>query len=454
MGAVRTAEVDRLLFELTQPEGRADPYPRYEAIRRTAPVALAEDGAIVLTRYADCHGVLHDHGLGRPDSDEFFASVGLPNWRDLPAVYSINSSMLLANPPRHTRLRRLVSRAFTARTVQQLRPAVAGLVDSLLDGLEGGGDFVDAFAFPLPVAVIGELLGVPESDRAAFQPLVRDWTMVLDAFDLDILAKANEAATEIRTYLAMLANERRRAPQDDLISSLVAVRDEEGEALDEDEVVTMAALLFSAGFETTTHLLGNGLVALLDHPDQADLLRSDPDVATTAMEELVRYDSSVQITSRLALHDTEVAGIPIPAGSRLVCYLGAANRDPERFGDPDRLDLTRQRGRAAVLRRGHPLLPGRAAGQARGAARPACHSCAVPGPADRRRSRTAPGPDTARIPPAARQLLRGIEARRARMLARGSVATAHGGLRWACWVRITKRVVSCATKRLPRYGVC
>ena len=124
----------------------------------------------------------------------------------------------------------------------------------------------------------------------------------------------------------------------------MAVRDEEGEALDEDEVVTMAALLFSAGFETTTHLLGNGLVALLDHPDQADLLRSDPDVATTAMEELVRYDSSVQITSRLALHDTEVAGIPIPAGSRLVCYLGAANRDPERFGDPDRLDLTRQRG--------------------------------------------------------------------------------------------------------------
>ncbi len=344
MGALRTDEVDRLLHELTQPEGRDDPYPRYEAVRRTAPVALAEDGAIVLTRYADCHAVLHDHGLGRPDSDEFFTSVGLPDWRDLPAVYSLNSSMLLANPPRHTRLRRLVSRAFTARTVQQLGPAVAGLVDSLIEGLEGGGDFVDAFAFPLPVAVIGELLGVPESDRAAFQPLVRDWTMVLDVFDLDVLAKANDAAAEIRTYLATLAGERRRNPQDDLISSLVAVRDEDGATLDDDEVVTMAALLFSAGFETTTHLLGNGLVALLDHPDQADLLRTDPTVVQTAIEELVRYDSSVQITSRVALDDTEVAGVPVPEGSRLICYLGAANRDPGRFSDPDRLDLTRQEG--------------------------------------------------------------------------------------------------------------
>lgn len=344
MEAVRTAEVDRLLAELTQPVGRDDPYPRYEAIRRAAPVALAEDGAIVLTRYADCHAVLHDHDLGRPDNDEFFSALGLPNWKDLPAIWSLNSSMLLANPPRHTRLRRLVSRAFTARTVQHLRPAVADLVEDLLDGLEGGGDFVDAFAFPLPVAVIGELLGIPESDRAAFQPLVRDWTMVLDVFDLDILTKANAAAAEIRTYLAELAAERRRSPQDDLISSLVTVVDDEGEALDDDEVVTMAALLFSAGFETTTHLLGNGLVALLAHPDQADVLRADPDLAPAAVEELVRYDSSVQITNRLALHDTEVAGIPLPEGSRLVCYLGAANRDPERFADPDRLDLLRREG--------------------------------------------------------------------------------------------------------------
>lgn len=344
MEPVRTAEVDQLLFELTQPVGREDPYPRFEALRRVAPVGLAEDEAIVLTRYADCHAVLHDHSLGRPDNDEFFTSLGLPGWKEVPAIWTLNSSMLIANPPRHDRLRRLVNRAFTARTVHQLGPAVNDLVHSLLDQLDGGADFIDAFAFPLPVAVIGELLGVPESDRAAFQPLVRDWTMILDVFDLDVLARANAAATQMRSYLADLANERRRNPQDDLISSLVTVTDDDGAALDEDEVVTMAALLFSAGFETTTHLLGNGLVALLANPDQAQALRTNPALAPTAVEELIRFDSSVQITNRLAMADTEVAGIPIARGSRLICYLGAANRDPAKFSEPHRLDLSRREG--------------------------------------------------------------------------------------------------------------
>lgn len=344
MEAVRSAEVDQWLFELTQPVGRADPYPRYEGLRRTAPVALAEDGAIVLTRYADCHTILHEPRFGSPDNDAFFDAIGLTNWQELPAIWTLNSSMLLANAPRHTRLRRLVSKAFTARRVEQLRPTVAELVDDLLDRLEGGADFVDTFAFPLPVAVIGELLGIPESDRAAFQPLVRDWTMILDVFDLDVLTRANEAATQIRSYLSDLADARRRDPRDDLMSSLVGIRDDDGKGLDEDELVTMAALLFSAGFETTTHLLGNGLVALLDHPDQAEAWRKDPDLAATAVEELVRFDSSVQITNRVALADTEVGGVPLPLGSRLVCYLGAANRDPQRFPDPDRLDLTRRDG--------------------------------------------------------------------------------------------------------------
>lgn len=343
MEPVRTAEVDQWLLELTQPEGRDDPYPRYEALRRTAPVALAEDGAIVLTRYADCHAVLHDPRYGRPDAEELFASLGLPNWKDLAAIWTLNTSMLSVNPPQHTRLRRLVSRAFTARTVEQLRAPVAGLVDSLLDELDGGGDFVDTFAFPLPVAVIGELLGVPESDRAAFQPLVRDWTMVLDVFSLDVLARANEAAAQIRDYLAELAAERRRNPKDDLISALATMSDD-GDRLTEEELVTMAALLFSAGFETTTHLLGNGLVALLAHPDQAEALRKDDELAPSAVEELTRFDSSVQISGRMALADTEVGGVPIAKGSRLVCYLGAANRDPERFDSPDRLDLTRREG--------------------------------------------------------------------------------------------------------------
>ncbi len=344
MRAVRTPEVDQLLHELTQPEGREDPYPRFDALRRTAPVVLAEDGALVLTRYAECHAVLHDHSLGRPDNEEFFTALGLGNWKDLPALWTLNSSMLLANPPRHTRLRRLVSRSFTARRVQALKESVAALVDDLVEGLADGGDFVEKLAFPLPVAVIGELLGVPEADRPGFQPLVRDWTRILDVFDLDALALANEAATSLRAYLGDLVDERRRAPQDDLLSALVTEPGGDGEVLDREEAVTMAALLFSAGFETTTHLLGNGLVALLEHPDQAALVRDDPAVVATAAEELVRFDSSVQITNRVALADTEVAGVPVAAGDRLVCYLGAANRDPDKFTDPDRLDVTRNEG--------------------------------------------------------------------------------------------------------------
>jgi cytochrome P450 len=343
MEPVRSAEVDELLFELTQPDGRDDPYPRYEALRRTAPVALAEDGAIVLTRYADCHSVLHNPGFGHPDSDALLTSIGLANWKDMPALWILNTSLLSINPPEHTRLRRLVSKAFTARKVEQLRASVADLVDGLVDELAGGGDFVDTFAFPLPASVIGELLGVPESDRAAFQPLVRDWTRVLDVFTLEALDRANEAAGQVRDYLVDLAQERRRSPQDDLVSAMVTLADD-GDHLTEDELVTMAALLFSAGFETTTHLLGNGLVALLNHPDEADLLRKDAELAPSAVEELIRFDSSVQITGRTALADTEVAGVPIAEGSRLVCYLGAANHDPERFDDADRLDLSRREG--------------------------------------------------------------------------------------------------------------
>jgi cytochrome P450 len=343
MEPVRTAETDRWLEELTRPEGREDPYPRYEALRRTAPVALAEDGAVVLTRYADCQAVLQDPRFGRADADEMLNAVGLANWRDLPAIWTLNTSMLSINPPDHTRLRRLVSKAFTARRVEQLRASVADLVDRLAAGLEGGGDFVELFAFPLPVAVIGELLGVPEADRAAFQPLVRDWTMILDVFTPEVLGRANVAAAEMRSYLGDLADERRRHPQEDLVSDLVSIADG-GDRLSADELVTMAALLFSAGFETTTHLLGNGLVALLAHPEQADALRDDPDLVPSAVEELVRFDSSVHITGRMALADTEVAGVPMPAGSRLVCYLGAANRDPERFAEPDRLDLARREG--------------------------------------------------------------------------------------------------------------
>jgi cytochrome P450 len=330
---VESPETSRLLTELTTLAGREDPYPRYERLREIAPVVRADDGALVVTRYADCAAVVRDGRLGHMPAD-MLGFIGLPDWAEHPSLRTLFTSMLTANPPEHTRLRRLVSSAFTARRVQALRPAVERMVDDLLDGMSGETDFIAAFAFPLPVNVIGELLGVPPADRPQFRGLIRDLSQILEVITPEVLTSADPAATAVRDYLGELAAERRRAPQDDLVSALVAA-EEEGDRLTADELVTMAALLFGAGFETTTNLLGNGLVALLRHPDQAI---GDP---AAAVEELLRYDSPVQLTSRVAYADVELGGTAVAAGERVVAYLGAGNRDPERFADPHRLDLRR-----------------------------------------------------------------------------------------------------------------
>ncbi len=335
---VDSPEVSTLLDELTRLPGREDPYPRYRRLREISPVVRADDDALVVTRYADCVTVTRDPRLGHTPSHmlEFVRA----DWADHPALHQLFTSVLALNPPDHTRLRRLVSSSFTARRVQALRPRIAQMVQDLLVRMDGEVDFVEAFAFPLPVNVIGELLGVPEADRAQFQGLVRDWTQVLEVISPEVLATADPAAATIRDYLAGLAAERRRTPGDDLISALVGA-EEEGEKLTEDELLTMAALLFAAGFETTTNLLANSVVALLRHPDQLELLRRQPGLAVPAVEELLRFDTPVQLLSRVAWDDMEIAGAAVAGGERVVAYLGAGNRDPERFTDPDRLDLAR-----------------------------------------------------------------------------------------------------------------
>lgn len=335
---VESSEVSTLLDELTRMTGREDPYPRYHRLREISPIVRAEDGALVITRHADCVAVTRDSRLGHmpPHMIDFVS----PGWQDHPALRQLFTSLLVTNPPDHTRLRRLVSSSFTARRVQALQPRIVEMVGELLDRMTGDVDFVEAFAFPLPVNVIGELLGIPEPDRAQFQGLVRDWTRVLELVDSDVLKSADPAAATIREYLAGLTAERRRKPADDLISALVAAEDE-GEKLTEDELLTMAALLFAAGFETTTNLLANSVVALLRNPEQLALLRTDPGLAPSAVEELLRYDTPVQLISRVTWDDVEVAGVPVSGGERVVAYLGAGNRDPERFPEPDRLDLTR-----------------------------------------------------------------------------------------------------------------
>jgi cytochrome P450 len=336
---VESQEVLTLLTELTTMVGREDPYPRYARLREISPMVRAGDNALVVTHYADCAAVSRDHRLGHMPA-HMLAYVGFPDWAEHPALQQFFTSLIAQNPPDHTRLRRLVSSRFTARRVQELRPAVERMVSELLDDLEARGeaDFVSAFAFPLPVNVIGELLGVPAADRAQFQILVRDWSQVLDTISPEVLEKADPAAKVMRDYLTGLVAERRRKPQDDLISALVSA-EEEGDRLSEDELLTMAALLFAAGFETTTNLLVNGLVALLDNPGQIPAVHRDPEAA---VEELLRYDSPVQLLGRVAWEPTTIAGVDVEPGDRLVAYLGSGNRDPQRFAEPDRLDLSRK----------------------------------------------------------------------------------------------------------------
>jgi cytochrome P450 len=333
-------DVAALLNELTTPTGREDPYPRYERLRAISPVVRAGDGALVITCYADCTTAVRDPRLGQLSPDAL-PMADYPNWAEHPALRLLFSSMLMLNPPDHTRLRRLVSGTFTARRVEALRPAITRMVNDLLDGMSGPVDFVTAFAFPLPVNVIGELLGVPAPDRAQFRTLVRDWTHVLDALTPDALRRADAATTIIRDYLAQLAAERRREPGTDLLSALVTAQ-QDGDQLNEDELLTTAALLFAAGFETTTNLLSNSLVALLSNPGQLRLLREQPDLTPRAVEELLRYDSPVQIVSRITTAPVELGGLTVAAGEHVVAYLGAGNRDPDRFADPHRLNLDRK----------------------------------------------------------------------------------------------------------------
>jgi cytochrome P450 len=252
--------------------------------------------------------------------------------------------MVFRDPPDHTRLRSLVSKAFTPRVVEALHPRIQTLADELLDRVERAGamDLILDFAFPLPVIVIAELLGVPPDDRRQF----REWSTALAAaIDVkqtpDAYEKGNRAALDLTAYLHQVVTERRRAPRDDLISRLIAV-EESGGRLTEAELIATCTLLVLAGHETTVNLIGNGILALLQTRDQMDLLRSQPTLMPLAIEEFLRYDGPVQMTRRIAGEDVEMAGQRIKRGDDVRILVGAANRDPAAFPDPDRLNITRE----------------------------------------------------------------------------------------------------------------
>jgi cytochrome P450 len=347
MSTVAPANADALLAELVAtPEGRADPYPRYASLRASAPVHRSAFGFWALTRYDDCQMVLRHPGVGK-DFSGAVASLGLDGQmaEEQARFRNDRSNMLVTDPPDHTRLRGLVTRAFTPRTVERLRPSIVTLVDELLDGFGTGEvDVVAALAFPLPVTVIGEMLGVPAADRPGLRPLVRSLTAVLElVVTPEAMAEAAAAEASLVEYFRGLVTERRARPQDDLLSQLIAAEDA-GDQLTEEELISTAILLFAAGFETTTHLIGNGLLALLRNPDQLARLRADRSLLRPAVEELLRYDSPVQIAARTAYEDLTIDGHHVEAGSVILGLLGAANRDPGHFSDPERLDVGRAEG--------------------------------------------------------------------------------------------------------------
>ena len=320
---------------LLSPRAGIDPYPAYAALRAHGPI-LPMGGRFFVSGWAAADQILRDATMRAYDRkvlDEQFA-----DWRANRSVSLFADSMLRQNPPNHTRMRRLAAGVFTARRVSELRGVIEGQVDDLLGELAGDDvDLMSDLAYPLPIAVITALLGVPAEDRGMFRRLAEALTVVLEVrFTDEQVATANAAAQELVAYFDELVKRRRRVPQNDLITALAAAHDAGGDRLTGDELLGNLALLLVAGFETTTNLLGNGVVLLLDYPAEAKRLVTDPELAPAYVEEVLRIDSPVQLTERFAGRDAEIGGVEIPQGAELIVLLGAANRDPERFAEPDR----------------------------------------------------------------------------------------------------------------------
>ncbi len=325
---------------------RSDPYPLYKRYRETDPMHRTDPGLWTFTRYHDILAVLRDDRFSAdPRTSTVFDELALDDDTPRPVRNVAGRVLLFTDPPDHTRMRTLVNKAFTPRTVERLRSHVTELVVGILDDVQGAGemDVISDLAYPLPALVICELMGVPTSDRDTFKGWSGEVAPVLDPWSsAEILNRAIATLGQFAFYFVGLLDERRKEPRDDLVSALLAAESEEG-TLSPEELIGLCVLIFIAGHETTQNLIGNGLLALLRNPDQLELLRSDPSLTKNAIEELLRYDSPVQLTARAATTDIEVSGTTIAQGEQVVVLLGAGNRDPAVFPDPDKLDITREK---------------------------------------------------------------------------------------------------------------
>ncbi|MHC5705772.1 cytochrome P450 [Streptomyces tirandamycinicus] len=326
--------------------GRQDPYPLYEAIRSHGDTAWLKPGRLVVVGYEECDRALRDTRLHVQDAAGYDATS--PGWRDHSSLRAFTSSMLYSNPPDHARLRAVAGFAFAPPKIRRLRSVIEGMADRLLDrmaALGAGGspvDLIAEFASRLPVAVISALLGFPEEDQVWFRDMASTVAVSTDGFgDPAALERADRAMDEMTAYFTELVDRRRRDPHDDLVTLLTRVHDGDPRRLGHDELMGTLMVLLTAGFETTSFLIGHGAMLALERTAFAGRLRAEPDFAPRYVEEILRFEPPVHVTSRRAATDTELLGAPVPAGTRLTLILAAANRDPRRFADPGRFDPDR-----------------------------------------------------------------------------------------------------------------
>ncbi|GHK04270.1 cytochrome P450 [Streptomyces sp. NPDC003753] len=337
-----------LAFDPWDPAFVADPYPAYAELRARGRVHWFEPtGQWLVPHHADVSALLRDRRLGRTYQHRFtheeFGRTAPPPEHE--PFHTLNDhGMLDLEPPDHTRIRRLVSKAFTPRTVEQLKPYVRDLAGELVARLveAGGGDLLTDVAEPLPVAVIAEMLGIPEADRGQLRPWSADICGMYELGPSEETAhRAVRASVEFSEYLRELIAERRKEPGEDLISGLIAAHDE-GDRLTEQEMISTCVLLLNAGHEATVNATVNGWWALFRHPDQLAALRADHSLVPSAVEELMRYDTPLQLFERWVLDEIEIDGTVIPRGAEIAMLFGSANHDPAVFDAPERLDLTRE----------------------------------------------------------------------------------------------------------------
>jgi cytochrome P450 len=354
------SDVEPLAFNPFDPAFRVDPYPTYRRMREEEPTYQSPLGFHVFTRYEDCLTVLRHPQMS---SDGRNATRVVEFMEQQPAAKKMAEAMegkrpfLMLDPPDHTRLRGLVSKAFTVRTVEGLRPRVQQVVDELIDVVQPMGemDVVEDLAYPLPVVIICEMLGVPPSDHERFKGWSRDLARGLDpefTQPVHALERQFETVLAFHEYFRELIARRRSDPGDDVLTALMHA-EEQGDTLTEDELLGICTLLLVAGHETTVNLIGNGVLALLRHRDQLETLWADRSHIKTAVEEVLRFDPPVQFDGRVAMVDIEVAGVTVEQGEQPLLILAAANRDPEQFVDPDMFDITRADNRHLSF--GHSL---------------------------------------------------------------------------------------------------